>query len=73
MKISCSYSKSRFTLPLSLPSPTRRRGEICGNSKRISLPLDGGAGWGWEMDFFTPPGRERERFIFVVSQLIAQS
>jgi hypothetical protein len=41
MKISCSYSESQFTLPLdggrcekneifplSLPSPTRRRGEI---------------------------------------------
>jgi hypothetical protein len=45
--------------PLSLPSPARRRGEIHGNSKRISLPLDGGGtGWGGKMDFFTPSGRE---------------
>jgi hypothetical protein len=32
------------------------------NSKRNSLPLDeGGTGWGWKTDFFTPSGEGGKR------------
>jgi hypothetical protein len=37
------------------PLSRKGGGEKYSNSKRISLPLDGGGtGWGWQMDFFTP-------------------